>query len=196
MAISLEEVERLREKSGAGYEACKDALERTEGDLLDALIFLERTGRSCSSGSTFTTNPKKASAELVKPPEKAGGKRQGKQEKRHEADWRDWLRDLGEMGLNLLRHATANQFEVWRRGEMMTSIPVLILVLLLIVSFWISIPLMLLGLFLGCRYCFTGPDLGKDAINRTLENVSGTVGDMVDQLKDEYKKAQEKNKKN
>ncbi|MEG2119136.1 MAG: ubiquitin [Pseudoflavonifractor sp.] len=187
MAISLEEVERLREKSGAGYEACRDALERTDGDLLDALIFLERTGCSRTGGGTFTTNPKETVGDMAAAPPKAGGKRRGKQEKR-----RDWLRELWEMALNLLRHATANQFEIWRKGQMTTSIPVLILVLLFVMTFPFSLFLLLLGLFIGCRYCFTGPDLGKDSINRTMENVSDTVGGMVDQMRDEYKKHSDK----
>ena len=29
-------------------------------------------------------------------------------------------------GLNLLRHSTVNQFEVWRHDRLMTSIPILI----------------------------------------------------------------------
>ena len=42
MAVTMEQVERLREKSGATYEACRDALERTGGNLLDAIILLAR----------------------------------------------------------------------------------------------------------------------------------------------------------
>ena len=70
----------------------------------------------------------------------------------------------------------------------MTSVPVLILVVLIIVAFWISIPLILLGLVCGCRYRFTGPDLGRENINNAMGVVSETVDDMVDSVKRELKR--------
>lgn len=183
MAVTMEQVERLREKSGATYEACRDALERTDGNLLDAIILLERTGRSRTAGATFTTKPGEKAAEaarLVLSPDsgQSGGKKR--------SDWRDGAAEVWEAGKNLLRHAVENQFEVWRRGEMMTSMPVLILALLIILAFWISMPLLIVGLFLGCRYRFAGPDLGRDDVNGVMDNVSNTVDGMVDQVRREF----------
>ena len=45
MEITLELVERLREKADVSYEEAKAALEEAGGSLLDALILLERRGR-------------------------------------------------------------------------------------------------------------------------------------------------------
>ena len=183
MAVTMEQVERLREKSGATYEACRDALERTDGNLLDAIILLERTGRSRTAGATFTTKPGEKAAEaarLVLSPDsgQSGGKKR--------SDWRDGAAEVWEAGKNLLRHAVENQFEVWRRGEMMTSMPVLILALLIILAFWISMPLLIVGLFLGCRYRFAGPDLGRDDVNGVMDNVSDTVDGMVREMHREF----------
>ena len=178
MAVTMEQVERLREKSGATYEACRDALERTGGNLLDAIILLEREGHSRTAGATFTTRPGEKAAEaarLVLSPENG---QSGRGKKR--SDWRDGAAEVWEAGKNLLRHATVNQFEVWRRGEMMTSMPVLILALLIILVFWISMPLLIIGLFLGCRYRFAGPDLGKESVNSVMDSMSDTVDSMSD----------------
>ena len=41
MEITLEQVERLREKAGVSYGQAKQALEYSGGNLLDALIYLE-----------------------------------------------------------------------------------------------------------------------------------------------------------
>ena len=172
MAVTMEQVERLREKSGATYEACRDALERTGGNLLDAIILLEREGQSRSAGATFTTRPGEKAAEaarLVLSPENG---QSGRGKKR--SDWRDGAAEVWEAGKNLLRHATVNQFEVWRRGEMMTSMPVLILALLII------------GLFLGCRYRFAGPDLGKESVNSVMDSMSDTVDGMVREVHREF----------
>ena len=183
MAVTMEQVERLREKSGATYEACRDALERTDGNLLDAVILLERAGYSRTAGATFTTKPGEKAAEaarMVLSPE--SGQRGGKKR----SDWRDGAAEVWEAGKNLLRHAVENQFEVWRRGEMMTSMPVLILALLIILVFWISMPLLIIGLFLGCRYRFAGPDLGKESVNSVMDSMSDTVDGMVREVHREF----------
>ena len=44
MEITLELVERLREKADVGYALAKEALEYSGGNLLDALIYLEEKG--------------------------------------------------------------------------------------------------------------------------------------------------------
>lgn len=184
MAVTMEQVERLREKSGATYETCRDALERTGGNLLEAIILLEREGHSCTAGATFTTRPGEKAAEaarLVLSPESA---RSGRDRKR--SDWRDGAAEVWEAAKNLLRHATVNQFEVWRRGEMMTSMPVLILVLLFVLVFWITVPLLIIGLFLGCRYRFVGPDLGKASVNNVMDSMSDTVDGMVEEVRREF----------
>ena len=41
MEITLEQVERLREKAAVSYGQAKAALEYSGGNLLDALIYLE-----------------------------------------------------------------------------------------------------------------------------------------------------------
>lgn len=184
MAVTMEQVERLREKSGATYEMCRDALERTGGNLLDAIILLEREGHSRTAGATFTTRPGEKAAEaarLVLSPESA---QNGRGRKR--SDWRDGAAEVWEAAKNLLRHATVNQFEVWRRGEMMTSMPVLILVLLFILVFWITVSLLIIGLFLGCRYRFVGPDLGKESVNNVMDSMSDTVDGMVEEVRREF----------
>jgi hypothetical protein len=63
------------------------------------------------------------------------------------------------------------------------SIPVTILVVLIIFAFWITIPIMIIGLFLGYKYAFSGPELGKDKVNRAMDSVSSAA----ENLKKEFK---------
>ena len=44
MEVTLEQVERLREKADVSYAKAKEALEYSGGNLLDALIYLEEQG--------------------------------------------------------------------------------------------------------------------------------------------------------
>lgn len=41
----LEKVEKIREKTGVTYEEAKAALEAANGDILDALVYLENMGK-------------------------------------------------------------------------------------------------------------------------------------------------------
>ena len=42
----LEKVEKLREKANVSFAEAKEALDNTGGDILDALIYLEKQGKS------------------------------------------------------------------------------------------------------------------------------------------------------
>ena len=44
MSVTLEQVEQLRAHAAVSYEEARRALEACDGDLLDALILLEREG--------------------------------------------------------------------------------------------------------------------------------------------------------
>ena len=104
------------------------------------------------------------------------------------------LRELLAAAVDLLRHCTVNQFEVWRNGERMTALPVLILILLVLVAYWISLPLLVVGLFFGCKYRFSGPDLDKNRVGEVVNQVSAKVGDAVGQVRDEFKREFDKSR--
>lgn len=43
MSINLESIDLLRERANVSYEEAREALERCNGDLVEALIYLEKT---------------------------------------------------------------------------------------------------------------------------------------------------------
>ncbi|MGI6344424.1 MAG: DUF4342 domain-containing protein [Bacillota bacterium] len=47
--IDLERIDIVRERTGCSYQAAKEALEQTNGDVLDAIILLENRPPSSSS---------------------------------------------------------------------------------------------------------------------------------------------------
>lgn len=76
MSVTLEQVERLRAHAAVSYEEARRALEACDGDLLDALILLEREGRIPAGGGRgafFTTQP--GAARSRRPPGPPGGRR-------------------------------------------------------------------------------------------------------------------------
>ena len=183
MEITLEQVERLREKADVSYAQAKEALEYSGGNLLDALIYLEETGAiprpegayySTRGESTASTQESRADVlpELVREEKRARLK----------------------IGIfRRIRYALLdNELEIWRRDQPVTALPVLILILLLVFAFWVTVPLLILGLFLGFRYRFSGPDLEWDSINDVMGSVAdGAVGlgrQVMDELRSQHDK--------
>ena len=70
-----------------------------------------------------------------------------------------------------------------RGGEALLTVPVTALVLLLLLAFWVVLPLMIVALFCGCRFYFTGPDLGREDINDAM----GKATEAADSLKKEFR---------
>ena len=60
------------------------------------------------------------------------------------------------MILDLIKQGNRNRFVIHRNGEQLVDMPVTILVLLLLGSFGTCAFLMVVGLFLGCRYTING----------------------------------------
>ena len=87
----------------------------------------------------------------------------------------------------LRRWLIDNELEIWRKDKPVTALPVLILVLLVIFAYYVTIPLLILGLFLGFRYRFSGPDLERDSLNDVMDNVADTAADLGRQVMDELR---------
>lgn len=149
---NFEKVEKIREKTGVSYEDAKNALERNNYDLLDAIIDLERQGKIAApkqeSFTTSTTNDNHA-------------KEFENAQKSYENDCKDTT--VGEVidkffkwcG-KIIKKGCDTSFTVTRHEQTVITIPVIVLVLLLVFAFWIIIPLLIVGLFCSCKYHFHG----------------------------------------
>lgn len=195
MVVTLEQVEKLKEKTNVSYEEAKAVLERHNGDLLEALIELERRGKAqtAASGGFYTTRPDGApEVELVLTPppgpdrgkKSKGGQKWAYSKKTYRAE----AGGLGDALRDLVRKSICNYLEVWRNGQRQTTVPILVLILLVVFFFPVSLPLLLVGLFLGCRYRFGGPDLDREDLNRVMDRVSDTVGEVRDNVRSEFHK--------
>ena len=68
----------------------------------------------------------------------------------------------------LLKKSVDSKFIIERRGSTMVNVPVLVLILAIIFAFWITIPLLVVGLFCECRYHFAGIDNIKNGISMCI----------------------------
>ena len=167
----MEKIETLREKTGCTYTEAKAALEESGGDLLDALCWLEQRGKSMVVGAYSSTaqEPPKEEPKAQQTPE------EGAFERGFKALW--------EGIVALIRRGNRNHLVMRdKQGKQNISLPVTIFVVLLIAAFWVVLPLMVVALFFGCRFSFSGPELGREDLNGAM----GKATDFADDIKKEF----------
>lgn len=162
----LDKVEKIREKTGVSYEDAKAALEAANGDVLDALVLLENQGKIRKPEQQYySTGEKKAASEELKEAVKAYEEDKSGSFTNTSKRFFSWCKKWLNKGLE-------NFFVVNRNGEELISIPVLALILLFIIGFWLMVFLLIGGLFLGCRYAFRGNITKKVDINAACDKAA------------------------
>ena len=169
----LEKVEKLRERADVSFAEAKEALDIAGGDVLDALIYLEKQGKSTvPAGGGFFTGA--GTPDYERQYSSDGGYRE---EHRGET-FGDIMRRFGRFCLMVFNKGNTNFLEATKGESLLFSCPVTGVVILLLFFFWAVIPLFILSLFLGLRYRFRGDELGREAVNRVMDNASNVVDDV------------------
>ncbi len=162
---TFEKVEKLREKANVTFEEAKAALEEANGDLLDAMILLERQGKADARRESYST---KDDAELmvVDEPEKS--------EKKHGNAFTDKLKVLWHKSCE-------NYFVIEKDEDTILNIPIWVFILIIIFTWHVSLIAMVVALFLGCRYSFKGA-----AEMKTANEVCDKVSEAAEKVKESY----------
>lgn len=177
--VTLEQVERLREKANVCFEDAKAALEAADGDLLNALIDLEKQGKVAPpAGGGYYSSQSSAEGAKAEP---------GEKEKKHSGEsFSDMMKRFGRFCGDLLEKGNNNYLEAERMGNTVFSLPVTVVVALLL-FFWVTVPLFILSLFFGFRYRFHGTELGKESVNKVMDDASNTVEEIKRSISNEKK---------
>lgn len=179
--VNLEQVEKLRQYGNITYDEAKKALEEANGDILEAIIILEKQGiiQEPKNGGYHTfKNGKQNEKNNFKLNECKSGSKEN-----DGSSFSELMGRLFKWVGGIINRGNMNHFEVVKGENKIITIPATILALLLLFMFWITIPLIVIGLFCGYRYMFTGPDLGKEKVNSTMDSVA----DAAERLKKEVK---------
>lgn len=176
---TIEQVEKLCTMANISYEEAKAALDAANGDLLEAIIYLEKQGKikAPTAGGGYYS-----SENIIDAGERAY--KDNSWEKRHhhchkgKGSFISFLKKIGEFGLKLIRKGNANFFEVLKGEEIKASFPVTVLALLLFFAFWVTIPLAIIGLFFGLRYRFVGTDFNCSSVNQAMNSAANAAVDL------------------
>lgn len=188
-----EMTENLAKKCNVTLEEAKVALEAGDWNMLTAGQLLEEEKlrkmqelnevASACAATAAQEAPEEAAAEAsiadeatAKEPaeacEQAGDAECAKARKR---DRGSGLRNLWEHVRKLVARGNRNRFEIRKGDALVLEMPVTVLVLALVCMFWLCLPLLVIGLFAGCRYSFSGVDMGRESINGALGKASAAA---------------------
>lgn len=170
----LEKVEKLRQKADVSYEEAKKALEACDWDMLDALVMLEEQGKikdPKAASSQFSSdrtgeNPQTPQPLAVFPEQSQEESGQPKS---------NFFTKLGRAIKYLVQKGCENSLVIKQHGQALMDLPVIAFIILLLLFFWVVIPIMVVSLFFDFSYNFKGAELGKDKINRTMDQATEAV---------------------
>ncbi len=194
----LEKVEKLRQRADVSYEEAKEALESCGWDILDALILLESQGKvkapasgEASAGSEhrghFGESDASASGEQTqKEPIHALTVCETKEEENKKGQ-SGFFAKLGRAIQYLVAKGCENSLVIKRHGQVQFELPVIAFIILLILFFWVVVPLMFVSLFFDFSYNFKGAELGKESINRTMDQATEAVNNFKSEINKEDK---------
>ncbi|MBO4889971.1 MAG: DUF4342 domain-containing protein [Lachnospiraceae bacterium] len=162
---TFEKVEKLREKANVTFEEAKAALDEANGDLLDAMILLEKQGKAEERRESYSTK-EDASLMVVDEPEK--------KEKKHGNAFTDKLKALWHKSLE-------NYFVIERGDDVLINIPICVFVLILLFTWHVTLIVMVVALFFGCRYSFKGV-----AEMKLANEMCDKASEAADKVKESY----------
>lgn len=168
----IEMVEKLMSKANVGYEEAQQALESTNWDLLDAMVYLERQGK-------VKTSQENKSIVLAK--ESSEDKKEKKQ------------RGVGAMFgrvcrfiKNLIKKGNENYFEIKSKNEKPLRITMTISIILLVIAFWPVAILLVVGLFLGYKYSIVGDNTSIEKVNDVFDKAANVADDIKEDFRKGY----------
>ncbi len=151
----FEKAEMLRERANVSFEEARDALKACGGDLLDAMVFLEKMGRARKSTGSAESGTAAATAysyPAVRTSPSFGSR-------------------LWNLVKTFFRKSVENDLVISHNGVEKFRMPALVLVIALFMFSVVTIVAMGVSLLFGVSYRF----MGKDDLTK-VNNALGTIG--------------------
>lgn len=172
-------IEKLKEKANISYEDAKKALEDNDWDILDAMLYLERKEKiKKPSMSTFYTNENKESYS----DDYSIAIYDNKEEKKNSRKF-NGFEGIFEAICRVIDTCNNIFLEISKEEKMFLKIPVTVLILLLMFTFWIVIPLFIVGLFFDIEFSISSKRVNTDKVNKIIKEISLIVKKVKEEIK-------------
>jgi hypothetical protein len=182
----FEKAELICKKCGVTFEQAREALDASNEDVLDAVVWLERAGKTaqgtCGQYQTSAVQSDQTSEEMSQAQsdyERSTAKK---------ADFGAAFSRCWGWFRGLLRKGLETSFVVQRHGKRTLAIPTLLFAVLVVCAFWVCVPLLVIGLFFEYKYSFEGigevtldvndiMDRASDGAAQLKQDVTGSKAD-------------------
>jgi hypothetical protein len=168
----IEKVERLRERADVTYEEAKAALEEVGGDLLDAMVLLERRGKVRGPAQSSYSTEYEEQKDYIRVRDKV------EQQKKSAPSFTHTFRRLVKTFFSFIRHTV---FIVTKEDSIIFTMPSWVLVLLLFFFWEAIVPVMVIALFFKVNYSFDGAQNVKRA-----NDILGKAGEFAQDVRNEF----------
>ena len=172
----FEKTEKLVEKAGVSYTDAKRALDEANGDILDAMIILEKEGKVQSpENSTYSTKYEEQTQYVSVP----------KQVERQRMEDEESTGTKVKRGISKIWHfLSSNYLSIKKKnGELVANLPLWGAALLLILGWSVILVLVVISLFFGFTYSFKG-EADLEIANKAMNTASAAA----EKVKEEYHK--------
>ena len=176
----LDKVELVRDKCGVSYEDAKAALDASNDDVLDAIIWLEKNGKAQKQTANYTTGASSDTSSVS--PEMAAAQA-AYQESSKKSRFSEDMDSFWDAIKRLFRKSIDYKFIAKRHGEVVLNVPVLVPVIGIFV--WgATIWLLIIGLFFGLRYRIDG----ASPVTVDVNDAMSRAADAAESLKNDVTK--------
>ncbi len=168
----LEKVELIREKCEVSYADATAALDHANGDVLDAIIWLEEQGKTKRTTAQASTAPSSHENSMSKEMAQA------------QAAYRKSTESMWSSLTKLLKKSLKYKFIATRHGEVLLRIPVLLPIVG--VFLWgATIWLLIIGLFFDIRYRIEGIHSVTIEVNEAMDQAAAIASNLKDKIKED-----------
>ena len=179
----LEMVEKIREKTGVTYEEAREALEKANWDMLDAVVTIEKEHPPKNAGEAVMeekTEEVKAEVAPAKPSRRA-----------HNGEIGDKIASVLKWIGGLIKKGESSYLEVIRKEETVMELSMVTLILLFLVNWWIPAILIVVGLFTGYKFRVTAKGAAGRIVNSVSEKASNAAEEIVSKLGEDEEENEE-----
>ena len=194
---TLEMVEKLRERADVTFDEAKTALDQSDNDLLEALIYLEKNGKATppnyggfySSQYNEEPNDKKNRFYYQQDHRSKRGRHKKKnkyyqyQEQEHNQNVSNFFKKLGAFLGKALYIGNRTTIEVLRNDQLIFGLPLTILVVFLAFFFQYIFLAVVISLFCGIRYRVNGDAFNNEPINSVMDSAANAAESLKDNIK-------------
>jgi hypothetical protein len=166
-------IDKLKNETNISYEEAKNAMEKSNWDILDAFVYLEEKGEiQKPSVSIFYTNEYKENSEVTI-------------NKNQENNYNNRKKDNTFEGIfvkvcKMIDICNNIFFEIKKENKTFLRMPITVVILLLLFAFWLAIPLFIVGLFFDIEFSLSGNRIEINKINHILKVMSENIKKVKD----------------